>query len=461
MKTGYLFIFLAGLFVLGCREEEPDLPSFESRVTEAVEGLRSELTAPADGWRLEYQPTPSSGTFLILLKFSPNGDVNIKSDVPDNNGEFFDQTITYRIDNALSLELIFETFAVFHHLFELEQASFGAEFEFAYKGKEGNNLRFESISDFNFPTQIIFEPAGPTDESEFARNVSENMVKFKKPNPQIFGTINYTQQVIISDKNVSMFWTIDLDQRNLIVEYAGIGVTRDEVIANNRVNINHFTKFTYGNGGIILEDPVSFSIGGTSTTVELLPLSNYSETGPDLCVATGNDVEPLFSGQNSTLGSVSVINSLLSNRGADFVPSVYSVNAFFMFNEAGESLLDNGIIGQLLPDVSAFLFLYGVDLAPPNENLPKYSMGFITEDGEFYLREYAPTNTSVNLVPITLLDQYYYSATPPAGTEQALKDITDEIFSGGEIFAFDEPVDGFKLFRLYNPCNRYEFFLVQ
>jgi hypothetical protein len=59
------------------------------------------------------------------------------------------------------------------------------------------------------------------------------------------------------------------------------------------------------------------------------------------------------------------------------------------------------------------------------------------------------------------LDQYYYSATPPAGTEQDLKDITDEIFAGGEFYAFDEPIEGLKLFRLFNACNNYEFFLVQ
>lgn len=461
MVTRYLAVIFICLALVACRDDEADLPPFEERVKEAVEGLRTELTAPANGWRLEYQPTPASGTFLILMKFLPNGDVNIKSDVPDNNGEFFDQKITYRIDNALSLELILETYGVFHHLFELEQSTFGGEFEFEYKRKDGNNLIFESLSDFSFPTQLVFIPAGPNDENEFARSVAQGMVNFKVSNPQIFGVINPTQQIILNDRNISVFWTIDLDARNLTVEYAGIGVTRDEIIANNRVNINRFSTFTFANGSIVLEDPVTFSIAGNQINLQQVPLNNLTFTGPDLCVSNGNNVEPSFEGQSASLGSITLVNSWLSNRGIDFTPNVYSVNPLFIFNSDGESLLQDGSIGQLLPDVDGFLFLYGVDLAPPNDNLPTYSVGFIMKNGDFYLREYQPTSTEINLVKITLLDQYFYSATPPPGTEQALQDITNEIFSGGEIFAFDEPVDGFKLFRLFNPCNKYEFFLVQ
>ncbi len=93
----YFHLLVVAFLTFACEEEESDLPIFEDRVTEAVEALRSDLTAPANGWRLEYQPTPDAGTFLMLMTFLPNGDVNIKSDVPDNNGEFFDRTIIERV----------------------------------------------------------------------------------------------------------------------------------------------------------------------------------------------------------------------------------------------------------------------------------------------------------------------------------------------------------------------------
>ncbi len=457
----YLLILLFAFVFIACEDEVADLPPFEERVAEAINGLRTDLTAPTNGWRLEYQPTPEAGTFLILMKFFPDGSVNIKSDVPDGNGEFYDHTITYRIDNALGLQLIFETFGVFHHLFELEQATFGAEFEFLYKRKEGDNLIFESLSDFNNPTILSFQPAGANDEGEFARGISENLIKFKLDNPQIFGTILPTQQIILHDRNISIFWTIDLDKRNLVAEFAGIGTTRDQVLANNRVNINQFSKFTYANGNLVLDEPFSFALNGQQNNIQQIPLSDFSFTGPELCASSITTEGPLFTGQSQSLGSVTVVNSLLSNRGSDFVTGLYTVNAFFIFDEQTNSLQQTGIISQLLPGTSALIMVYGVSLIPPFENIPMYSVGFIMENGEIYVREFQPTSTKVNLVQINLLNQYYYTATPPAGTEQSLMEITDELFQGGEFYAFNQLFQGIDLFWLFNPCNKYEFLLIE
>jgi len=359
----------------------------------------------------------------------------------------------------LGLELILETFGVFHHLFELDQATFGGEFEFLYKRKEDQNLIFQSLSDGFNPTVLTFTPAGPNDQNECARELSQNFQEFQLSNPQIFGTISPTQQVVLNDRNISIFWTIDLDKRNLTAEFAGIGTTRTEVLANNRINLNHSTKYTYANGQLVLSTPFSFVLNSQQHNISNLTLSTLDFTGPDLCASGVDNTNPKYTGQTPGLGAVTVVNSLLSNRGSEFTNTVYTVNAQFIFDDQGNSLLDGGSIEQKFPDVSGFVLFYGVQLVDPN--IPIYSVGFITDDGEIYVREYQATSTAVNLVQITLLDQYYYSATPPAGTEQNLKDVTDEIFAGGEFYAFDEPVNGFKLFRLFNPCNKYEFFLVQ
>ncbi|MEP2667405.1 MAG: DUF4302 domain-containing protein [Cyclobacteriaceae bacterium] len=449
-----IFLFVA----VSCSEDNTDLPAVEERVKEAVDGLKTDLTAPANGWRLEYQPTEESGTFLILMKFTPDGNLNIKSDVPDNNGEFFDHTISYRIDNALGLELILETYGVFHYLFELDQAAFGAEFEFLFKKKEGGSLIFESISDTSNPTQLVFTPAGANDENEFAREITENLGQFDLDNPQIFGTISPTQQLILSDKNISVFWTIDLTKRNLTAEFAGVGTTRDEVLANSRITLNHFSKFTLANGQLVLQEPLSFNFNGQSNNISAITLSDFSLTGPDLCSSGVNNTEPLYTGQTSGLGTTTLVNTMLSNRGIDFGKTVYTVNALFIFDEQGNSLQETGSIATKLPGTSGFVLFYGVQLNDPT--IPIYSVGFIMDDGEIYVREYQPTTTAVNLFQINLMDQYYYSATPPAGTETALKEITDEIFAGGEFYAFDLPGNGIQVFRLYNPCNKYEFFLV-
>ena len=128
-------LILFSLMLVSCEDDREDLPSFDERVSVAIADLTAELAAPNNGWRLDYQPTPDAGRFFILLDFDENGQVNIQSDLAVNDGEFFNQTIPYRIDNALGLELILETFGVFHYLFEQDQSRFGAEFEFIFKDK--------------------------------------------------------------------------------------------------------------------------------------------------------------------------------------------------------------------------------------------------------------------------------------------------------------------------------------
>lgn len=466
MLKGYLYIVLTSLFITACSVNNTDLPPVEERVSQAIEGLRNELIAPANGWRLEYQPTPESGTFLILMTFTNDGNVRIQSDVPANNGEFYDQTITYRIDNALGLELILETYAVFHYFFELEDATFGGEFEFLFNSKIEESLIFQSLSDnISIPTLLTFIPAGASDANEFSRELALNLDQFAPTNPQIRIASNTnilpTQQLILGDRNISVFWNIDLVRRNLTFEFAGVGSTRAEILSGNKITLNHPSKYTFGDGSILLDDPVSFGLNGQQHTIEKILLTNFDLTGPDLCASGTSNTEPRLTGQDPTLGAITLINSVLSNRGNEFNHNLYQVNALFIFDGQANSLQETGSISQKLPGTVTLLMLYGVQLAPPYEAIPPYSIGFFMDNGEIYMREFASNDTQINLIQISLLDQYHYTATPPAGTEQALKEITDEIFAGGEIYAFDEPISGIKIFRIYNPCNKYEFFLIQ
>ena len=140
-SLNYIILLLFTYILISCSENNVgNLSSVEERVSVAVSNLESELTAPSDGWKLEYQPTNESGVFFMLLQFEKDNLVTIKSDLADNDGEFFDHEIPWRVDNALGLELILETYGLFHYLFEQDGATFGAEFEFVYQGKDGDNL---------------------------------------------------------------------------------------------------------------------------------------------------------------------------------------------------------------------------------------------------------------------------------------------------------------------------------
>ncbi len=454
-----LLCFLCCGLAISCSDDDgPKLPSVEERVEEAISTLRNDLTAPANGWRLEYRPTPESGVFLMILDFDAEGNVRIKSDVVDNNGEFLDQTITYRIDNALGLELILETYGVFHYLFEQDQASFGAEFEFLFDRKEGDNLVFESISDFFVPTVLTFEPAPAGAESAFSREIAENLDTYGTITTQIFGGDPPIQQLILEDRNVSVFWSIDLEKRNIFADVAGIGTTLAEVNANGRTTIGQNSGYALRDGKLVLLSPITFSLGGAQFTIEEIRLTDFQMTAPPLC-ASDVELGPSYSGQISGLGNVRLISSLYNSNGFGFQPNnAYTVNVIFVFDGEGNSLAQGGIIEEKFPEASAFAFLYGIN--PIDPNLPPNSIGLIMEDGSIYVREFEPTTTEGNKVSITFTENFYFD-DGSVGLEDDLREITDLIFEGSDLYAFDLPSNANTVFRLFNPCNRYEVFLVQ
>ena len=465
MNRNFSFLVLIMSWLMwGCGDDEPNLAPPSERVAAAKQELQDKLVAPPNGWKVEYKPTDDSGVFFILLDFDEDGTVNIQSDIPANDGEFRNQTITYRIDNSLGLELVFETFGVFHYLFELNQSTFGAEFEFIYTGMEGDNLLFKSKTDVSDVSTLIFELAGANDDDLFGVEIAQNLETFSEIGLNDGST---RQQLILSDRNISIFWSLDLEKRNINIEFAGIGKTADEIITNQIVLIDHSTSYSFEGDALVLAEDVSFILNGFSNDIAAITLGQFESTGPSLC-NTGPSNNPIFTGQSPGLGNITIQNTVLSSSGLGFTPDVYTVDSFFIFDEEGNSLADDeegtGIIIENFPGVSGFAFLYGVELNDPA--IPIYSLGFIMNNGDLYFREFLPSVTDINRVSINLLDKYFYRTVPegspiPDGTEEALRIITDLMFVGSEIYAYDFPANGLEIFRLFNPCNEFQFFLVK
>ncbi|GJM28289.1 MAG: hypothetical protein DHS20C17_09240 [Cyclobacteriaceae bacterium] len=452
--TYILFVLL----VAACNNDDgPNLPPYEERVSTAINSLQSELMTPAEGWKLEYKPVPESGVFLVLMEFTEK-EVRLRSDVGGNNGQFFDQTIPYRIDNALGLELIFETYCVFSYLFEQDQATFGAEFEFLFKEKVGENLVFESKTDVGSRTQLEFEPANSNDEDLFSRDIAANLDAFSSISPKALSPVPPQQQIVLEDLGVSVFWSLDNQKRNVVSQFAGEGTTVEEIIANGGILLNHSSGYALFDGFLVLQEPLLFSLAGQNITLERIALTDFDMSAPNAC-PTEPDNAPRYRGFTPGIGDVTMLSTLLSSDGQDFQPNVYTVNAFFIFDGDGNSLLEDGVIGDNFPDASGFAFLYGVELTNPD--IPMNSVGLILDDGEIYLREFEPTTTDINRVEIILKNNFYHSGTPKPGDQQKLIAVTDEIFAGGITYAFDLPITGITVHRLFNPCNQYEVFLVE
>ena len=109
----WIVYILPLFFLISCTENDGDIDSVEKRVQEAIDGLFDELNEPANGWKVVYTPTNASGGFFMLLDFALDGRVRVRTDVAANDGEFLDHFMSYRVDNSMRLELIFETYGVF------------------------------------------------------------------------------------------------------------------------------------------------------------------------------------------------------------------------------------------------------------------------------------------------------------------------------------------------------------
>lgn len=459
-----LIFFALGLFLLSCSSDTENIESPEIRVANAINNFKSKLTAPEYGWKVNYQPTSESGIFLLLMKFNENGEVLIQSDVPDNNGEFRSQKTTYRIDNSLGLELIFENYSVLHYLFELDQSQFGAEFEFYYSEELGGNLMLFSKSDGSNPTIFVLEQAEENDDQLLSINEAENLSKFSGQSPIIFGGEPPVQQLYFPSKNISLFWGIDVVRRTIYADFAGIGSTLEEIESNNTISkIGAISAYGYSEGKLVLKNTITFNLYGLGFSFNEINLDAFSNNGDPLC--NSNPVStPIYTGSVFGIGDVIISKSLVNSTGFDFDPNSdfpYAVNSLFVFDSEAKSLYEEGSIAQNIPGATAFVFNYGFQSTTQPEN----AVGFYLDDDqgnrEIYLRLFTINEAIGNKLTISLSDSVY-SESPISDTDKSsIISITDEIFEGNTIYASDLPVDGIKVYRLFNPCNQYEFFLVK
>jgi hypothetical protein len=230
------------------------------------------------------------------------------------------------------------------------------------------------------------------------------------------------------------------------------------------VILNHRSGYKLQDGSMILLEPLEFVLDNTLYSINSITFTDFSNSGPGLCSFSTND-GPLYEGQIPGLGTVSMIASLFDLEGTAFQPIAeipYSVNSFFIFDETSTSLTEEGkIIAEKFPDALGFVFYYGFD----SDTQPSYAVGFILDAGDgnsdIFVREFLPTTTVGNRINLTLTDSFYHTGTPGPDDQANLREITDLLFEGGDVYASDFPVEGLIVFKLFNPCNQYEMFLVQ
>ncbi len=147
----FIYIILAMVLMITSCQDNKEEYLFGENINSRFEKLKSEyvetLTSAENGWIGYYNPNDKVGGFIVLMKFDKDGYVTMASDY--NEGQNDNKT-TYRIDKRLKVELIFESHAVLHQIYETNKNGVDGEYTFNIKSATKDEVVLESATDFGY-----------------------------------------------------------------------------------------------------------------------------------------------------------------------------------------------------------------------------------------------------------------------------------------------------------------------
>jgi hypothetical protein len=433
----YYIILCLAAFLISCDNETErvfDKPA-EQRVAEAIQALKDDLTAPENGWRLKYQPEDESGAYWLIVHFKEDNKVVIESDLGANDGEFFMDTLTYRIDNSIGLELIFETYSVFSFLFEHDQATFFAEYEYLYVNKtpEGS-LVFRSKSDPGTPTIIVLEEAAPGDSELLGQEVAENINTISGDiGGLLFSSPGY--QLTYDDLDLKLFLTLDEVRRTIDFSNA----SKKTTTAGSQP-INFSTGYYLQGDSLVLQEPLTGTFQGAAISLKSILFTKLSLGQMDIC--GGIDVH-FYEGITSQDDDVLLEATLNSPAGAEFTDFSFLATPLQNIFNNGVSMgtqIANEIVGA--GSMQLYYDFEGI-----------YAMGFFIQNADgtttFYLREFTPVLTGNKIIfnfepTITV----FGNQNSPADIDNVNQFIEPLTQGGAYVFEIQQGI-----YELHNPCT--------
>jgi hypothetical protein len=444
MKKGLQIIIGVVMAVLiSCKDNDVSVfdKTSDERAAEAIAALKSDLVAPADGWKIKYRPESASGSFFLLLDFNDDNTVTIKSDLGANDGEFHEQTMTYRIDNSLGLELIIESYSFFSYLFEQDNATFEAEYEFRYVNKTPDNaLVFRSKTDNSTPSLLVFEEAGANDDELLGIDLSNNLNVMADDIDRFSSAYKLTYE----DKDLVFYLSLDPFRRT-----ARINTAAKKTNAATTKTIDFTTGYLLLKDSIVFDEALSGSFVGTSVTLKSIKLASLSDAALNVCAA------PIpthaYSGVTSTNNDVILEPSIIDANGKKFatLSDFYYSPTFYIFHN-GEP--QNEAVEGNITGVQSMQLYYNFDIG----SRMLFGLGFfiLNADGSrtFALREFTPTLNNNNIIfnfepGITLLE----NENPDANINiENINIYVEALTEGGHTYVHEYSEN---IFEFYNPCN--------
>ncbi|WP_277478184.1 DUF4302 domain-containing protein [Catalinimonas alkaloidigena] len=442
MRRILLAIGLTSLLMACQNDDNVFDESADERASMAITNLKSQLTAPAEGWLLRYRPENESGSYYVLLNFDEENNVRIRTDFGINDGEFYDQTITYRIDNSLGLELIFENYSFFSFLFELDNASFLAEYEFNYVNETPDGaLVFRSKTDPSSPTTLVFEPATGNEEANLlGKELSNNLNMLSENALARFAT---SYRLSYSNRDIVIYLSFESFLRTINFTF----VSPDG--SEEGQELDFATSYTVENDKIILDEAFSGNFFGQEISIPSISFGELSDVDLTVCGET-TEINEYSASINSAPAVLE--NAIFDPNGANLFEK-----AEFFFSVNQNIFDESGSLGaQIEEDVegSLAMILY-YDQTPSD---PFYALGFfiVNESGTVTraLREFTPTLDG-NQLKLEYADDFTVLQDTTGTFNEANVDKYLNWFNEGEgvrIYKVDDNV-----YELYNTCNDMSF----
>jgi hypothetical protein len=445
MKKIFFYILFIVL-IASCKDDDVNVfdKSADERAAEAVNSLKEKLTSSADGWLVKYTPSAfGAGSFYVLMTFNDDYTVNIKSDLGANDGTYFDQTITYRIDNSLGIELILESYSFFAYLYELDQATFPAEYEFVYVNEtEEGNLVFTSKSDITADkTTLVFQPATSSSSEFLGTTLATNL------NVMSDELEKFTSSLSLTYENKDLILYLSMDEARRVLTITSASKVSN---INTTAVVGHTTPYLISGDSIILDEPLSRTILGIQVSISSLILTSTFTSSINECDSpisiTG------LAGKTSQNDNVKLQSSMNDAAGKTFTQADFYFSPNYYIFQEGVSMEE-----QILTDLPGAL---AMQLYYNYNNSGFYAIGFVFEnsDGEitFALREFTPVLNNNNLI-FQFEDEISIIGPPPDANVENINIYLDYLTAGDKTFVFQiQP----GVYEFYNPCTKWSFVFV-
>jgi hypothetical protein len=448
MKKLYILWILI-IVLTSCKDDDINVfeETADERVAAAIQSLKDDLAAPANGWRLKYRPEDGGGSFYVLLKFDDENKVNIKTDLGSQDGEFYEQNVTYRIDSSLGLELIIENYSFFSFLFEQDQATYGAEFEFNYANKtpEGD-LVFVSKTDLSNPTTLVFEEASATDANLLGKELSGNLNDMSDD----LAIFSSSFKLTFETRDLLLFLALNESKRTI-----DIGSAAKKSNTASIQSIDFVSGYTIKGDSLILDTPLAGSFAGTSISLKSIAFSSFTNKSIDICVDP--IVTHAYTGVTNANLPVTLETTLQNATGRLFATESDFYYAPLSF------IIDNGVsaasaIQQDIQGAVEMDLFYNTQL---NDGSRLYGLGFtiINSDNSqtFAYRKFTPVLED-NKITFNFDSQISTLGNPVTDADISKIDIyLDKLTEGDNTFVFKLITDRYEF---NNPCTGWSFVFI-